>query len=431
MMKAATTHPEWLQQFRRRQHEAFRQAGLPTRKNERWKYAEMAVVENRDWTAGLAADSQPAPDFIQSRPLSSEDSLLLAQAIHQHRLQDASHLLVLVNGHFMPQLSDISALPANVIACGLAQALQQHPELVRSYWLNELDAVRYPFAALNAAVFSDGLFLHVPENCELAQPVHLLSISVGSHEFTAHPQHLIVVGANGRLQLVDEYASLTDHPYAMNVVTTAHLEKNARLEYCKIQRENGQAVHLAHHFLHQKQDSMAALTDFSIGGRFARNETIVKLLEQGADCRTAGLYRLRNDLQYIDNHVDIYHAAPRSHSEMLYKGILDKKSRAVFNGRLHVDRQCQKISAFQANHNLLLTNDAEVYSKPELEIYADDVKCKHGATTGQLDQDALFYLRSRGVTHAEAVSILLRGFAEEITKSVAHPGIRTRLQELL
>ena len=158
---------------------------------------------------------------------------------------------------------------------------------------------------------------------------------------------------------------------------------------------------------------------------------IAVLKESGADCHTAGFYRLKTDKQYIDNHITIDHIAPFTSSEMLYKGILENKSRAVFNGRLHVGNQAKKILAYQAHHNLLLSNKAEVYTKPELEIYADDVKCKHGATTGQLDHDALFYLQSRGINRSEAMNMLLKGFAGDIMQRVIHPDIKAHIEKMV
>ena len=217
----------------------------------------------------------------------------------------------------------------------------------------------------------------------------------------------------------------------MNMMTTIHVAKNAKMQHYKIQQEGRKAVHLASHFVHQQQNSTFSHVNFSSGALFARDDLVVQLLESGAECHTGGFYHLRYDQQFIDNHVVINHVAAHSNSDMLYKGIMENKSRAVFNGRLHVEKNAQKILAYQANHNLLLSKDAEVYSKPELEIYADDVKCKHGATTGQLDEQALFYMRSRGIPRHEALSILLQGFAEEIMQRITHEGIRRRVQEAL
>ncbi|VVC74738.1 FeS cluster assembly protein SufD [Aquicella siphonis] len=407
--------PEWLNDFRQRHWNAFLKNGLPTRKDERWKYTDLGFLSQQHYSTARRIEPSRLTDVI-----------------HQHRLQRCeSIMLVLVNGYFMSELSDLSRLPANVIACSVAEALIKQAEQAQTALSRTIDAQKYPFAALNAAMFVDGLFLSVPEDCELDVPVHLLSLVIGEDNLIAHPHHLIALGKNSRLTLVEEYFSLSSQAYMMNVVTSVTLDEHARLQHIKIQQEGRQAVHMANSFVNQKKDSHASFVNFSTGGTFARDDLVIGLREPGADCHTGGFYRLRHENQYIDNHVDIDHAAQRSNSEMLYKGIIDARARAVFNGRLHVERNAQKILAYQANHNLLLSREAEVYSKPELEIYADDVKCKHGATTGQLDHEALFYLRSRGIDRETAVNMLLSGFADEIIQRVEHPGIRLRVQEAI
>lgn len=419
-----SAHPQeaaWLSDFRQRHWDAFLKNGMPTRKEERWKYTDLAFLANKNFSAA-----------VDYRKAKKADADHLHHVINKHRLQCGdSILLVFVNGYFMPVLSDTAKLPPSVIACSLGAAFQQHAELIKKYWPANTDTQKYPFANLNAAVFADGLFLSLSDKCELSMPIHLLSLAAGECEFAAHPHHFIILGEHSKLPLIEEYIALSDLSYIMNIVTTITVGKHARLEHVKIQNEGVRAVHMANTFVQQKQDSNVTFTNFSVGSTFSRDDVVVKLLETGADCKTSGFYHLRYDNQYIDHHIDIDHAAPRSNSEMLYKGILDKKSRAVFNGRLYVEKDAQKILAYQANHNLLLSNDAEVYSKPELEIYADDVKCKHGASTGQIDQEALFYLRSRGVDKTEAMRILLEGFAEEIMQHVTHPGVKMRVQEML
>jgi len=407
--------PTWLNHYRQQQRDAFIENGLPTRKNERWKYTDLSFLTNTNFSIAMRVDA---------------DRLL--DAVHQHRLQHgASILLVFVNGYFMPMLSDMAMLPQNVIACSMGDALQNHTEKVQANWMHTIDAQHYPFGSLNAAMFVDGLFFYVPDNIELTMPIHFLSLASGDNEFIAHPHHMIILGRNSKMMLVEEYFSWLEHAYMMNIVTTMVVLENATLNHCKIQHEGKQAVHMAHTFIYQKQNSSVTFTNFSSGSLFARDEVVVKLQEFGANCLTCGFYHLRYDNQYIDHHIDIDHAAPHSNSEMLYKGIIDKKSRAVFNGRLHVEKDAQKILAYQANHNLLLSKDAEVYSKPELEIYADDVKCKHGATTGQIDREALFYMRSRGIDRDDAMNILLQGFAEEVIKRITHLGVKMRVQEMM
>lgn len=420
LQKPATTvfHPPlpaWLVDFRKQHWDAFLKAGWPTRRDERWKYADLACLSNRNFTSRAALQDP-----------------LLNQVITQYRLQQGEAiLLAFVNGHFSPQLSDMNKLPPGVIACSLSQACQQHAELLKLHWPEKIDAKQYPFASLNAAQFADGLFFYVPDHCDLAAPVHLLSIAVGEHEFIAHPRQMIVLGKQSKLVVLEEYRALSQQPYMMNMLTTLSVSREAKLEYYKIQNESQHAVHMANTFISQAEDSQVVCSNFSLGGLFARDDLVVKLQGQGAACRTSGFYRLCSDNQYIDNHVDIDHSVPRTNSEMLYKGVMDKKSRAVFNGRLHVAKDAQKILAYQANHNLLISQAAEVYSKPELEIYADDVKCKHGATIGQLDQDALFYMRARGIEKTEAMKILLRGFADDVLQGITHPGIRRHVQGMV
>jgi Fe-S cluster assembly protein SufD len=384
--------------------DTFLKHGLPTRKDERWKYTDLTFLTNKKYVSAQRMEADQLSDVV-----------------HQHRLQHSeSIMLVFVNGYFTPALSDLAKLPEGVIACSLNENL-----------IESIDINKYPFVSLNAALFTDGLFLQLPDACEIKMPIHFLSLVMGDKEWMIHPRNMIILGENSHLTLAEEYFSLVTQAYLMNSVTTIHVGKNAKLDHCKIQQEGKQAAHLANTFIYQKQNSHVSFANFSSGGLFARDDVIVKLQESGAHCDTSGFYHLRTDNQYIDNHVDIDHLAPYSSSEMLYKGIIDKKSRAVFNGRLHVAKDAQKILAHQANHHLLLANDAEAYSKPELEIYADDVKCKHGATTGQLDQEALFYLCSRGIPRVDAVNMLLQGFSEEIMQRVKHPAIQMRVQETL
>lgn len=387
---------------------------LPTRKDERWKYADLSILANKNFAPAIRVDDES-----------------LIDAINQHRLRQGDNiLLVFVNGYFMPSLSDLHKLPIGVIASDIDYASKHHAETMAIHWQGEIDTKKYPFVGLNADMCTDGLFLQLPDHCELSTPIHLLSIVVGEAEFISHPWHTIILGEQSKLVLIEEYFALVEQAYMTNVVTTITAGKGASLEHYKIQQEGKRAIHMANTFVKQKQDSNVSFANFTMGSEFARDDVIVRLLESGADCKTAGFYHLHRDNQFVDHHIDVGHIAPGCQSEMLYKGILEQKSKAVFNGRLHVHKDAQKTLAYQANHNLLLSNDAEIYSKPELEIYADDVKCKHGATTGQINQEALFYMRSRGISYDEAINILLLGFAEEIIQRISHPGVKMRVMEM-
>jgi Fe-S cluster assembly protein SufD len=405
--------PAWLQQYKQQHWDAFQCAGLPARQNERWKYADLNFLHHKQYTL---ADKTEATH--------------LEDAIQQHRLQrEENILLVMVNGYFIPALSDMNKLPPGVIACTLSEAIQKHPDIIQSNGLHQIDASKYPFGSLNAALFVDGLYLQIPDHCEVIHTIHLLSLMTGEEEKITHPRHMVILGKQSKVTLFDEYFSSPEQMYMVNSVTTVHVSDNAKLNYYKAQQSSAHVVQMTYTLIRQQKNSNVTWMDFNLGGTFARDDIFVDLQEAGADCRTAGFYRIVNG--QLDHHIDIQHKAPCSYSEMLYKGIVDRKARAVFNGRLHVAKDAQKITAYQANHHLLISNVAEAYSKPELEIYADDVKCKHGATTGQLDNEALFYLRSRGIPHAEAVNILLQGFSEEIVQRITHPGIQMRIREML
>lgn len=411
-LKPATDHavPAWVQALQQKTHAALIAAGLPTRKHERWKYADLSFLNQKDFV--LPARVNPAE---------------LESIIAAKRLADAI-LLVTVNGCFIPALSDMATIPDGMVVMNFRQALEKLEDKINQH---SLDAQQYPFAALNAANISEGIYIDIPAKLYVSAPIHLLSIVTDENDFIAHPRRVIRVGQQSQVTITEEYCSLTESAYFMNIVNELTLESGSSLTLYQLQRESKQAVHIAHTFLEQYKNSQASIVNVTTGAKFSRDEVVVKLKEAGADCKTSGFYKLTTKDQYVDHHLDISHQAPHSNSEMLYKGIIDYNARAVFNGRLHVQQDAQRILAYQANHNLLLSPTAEVYSKPELEIYADDVKCKHGATTGQLDQEALFYLRSRGIEKSEAMSILLRGFADDVLQRITHLATKQRVKECL
>lgn len=332
-------------------------------------------------------------------------------------MQDAI-TLVFIDGVYVPALSELSRLPKQVV---IGNAPQQDNSFA-------IDEKKFPFAKINSEINSDHFVMSVPAHCHIDAPVHLLAVAVNKAPFVSHPRRLIKLNQDSSMTLMEECVALTDTRYMMNAVMVCELEQSSRLTHYKLQTESKAAIHMASTFVRQKKDSEYVATYLSQGSQFARDDLHVSLLETGAACRTAGFYHTEQKDQYVDHHVNIDHGALCSTSEMLYKGILNNKSRAVFNGRLYVEKGAQKITAYQANHNLLLSNDAEVYSKPELEIYADDVKCKHGATTGQINEDALFYLRSRGISKEQALTILLQSFASEIFTRIEHADFRLRAQ---
>ncbi len=406
-LSAHTVLPSWLLEYREQQRTAFTQHGIPQRNNERWKYADLGSVAQQHFA-------------MSGHPVNIEHT-----SVNAHRIQDSDALLlVFVDGSFAPTYSDIDQLPNGVIACSLLEALSRHEALVKEHFNRDISARDYPFAALNSAIFTDGLFLYIPPQIKLSRQLHVLSLASGREAAMVTPHHLVVLGQGSEVTVINEYAGVEGGKYFTNAVTTIHAGENAKLTMIKLQHENDDALHMENFFVKQRRDSNINITHVTTGAIFSRDDVIVQLKEPGAECETNGFYHASRDGQYVDHHIDIDHSAPRTNSGMMYKGIAEKKSRAVFNGSLYVEKDAQKINAYQENHNLLLSGLAEVYSKPELEIYADDVKCRHGATTGQLDQDAMFYMRARGIDKVSAMNILLRGYVDEVLQRIAHSALR-------
>lgn len=382
-------------QFRDRHWQAFLQIGLPKVDDERWQYADMSFLQNAFVTAEMNSHDQ------------------VHAIIDDYRKQHQDALIcVILNGRYEKKYSDVAKIPDDV------SVLSWHDQSVFATYMNFINQNQHEnaFASLNAALSVGGLFIHVPDHYKLKQPLHIVSLAGEAN--ILHPSHCVLLGKNAEMTLVEHYQSITAHQYLLNTVAHISVDDGAKLNYYKLQNENSNACHIAHTFIRQEKESEVNCHSFSFGSNFSRDELAIYLRGSRAVSKACGFYLLNQNNQYIDHHVDIRHRAPLTSSEMLYKGIVKQKARAVFNGKLYVDQGAEKINAYQANHNLLLSDRAEVYSKPELEIYADDVKCKHGATIGQLDQDALFYLRSRGINHDEAVDILLKGFAEEIFQRI-------------
>jgi Fe-S cluster assembly protein SufD len=405
--------PAWFASIRQKEWEGLLKNGLPKNRDERFKYTDFSFLNNTNFSANKQDASVINHALLQKYRLDHEGSILL----------------VFVNGYFAPSLSDIEKLKAPMKVSGLQEALIRTPELMQTCFAlkREGETQKYPFATLNRALCKDGLFIYLPDHYELKAPLHLLSLVSTDLPFMANPNHVILLSPHSQLTVIEEYLSFEEKSYIMNPVMTTLVGQGVQFNHYKIQREGSAAIHLAHHFIHQKKDSHVNLANFSFGGVFSRDECAVYLSEQGASCYTSGFYHLKQKDQYIDHHVDIDHEAPYSESDMLYKGIIEQAGRVVFNGRLHVHQNAQKTVAHQENHHLLLSAHAESYAKPELEIYADDVKCKHGATTGEIDEDALFYLCSRGIAKEKAIEMLFEGFASSVVDRIRDPLVKAHV----
>jgi Fe-S cluster assembly protein SufD len=413
--KLAGAEQSWLQDLRQRALARFMALGFPGPKNEDWKYTRVRAL----------AETAFSPVIASPAPLSLEE----CQGYFFPQMPCVR--LVFVDGCFMPGLSAISELPSGAMIGSLATLCCQQPEKLRSILACYADYITQPFTALNTAFMADGAYIYLPAKAVLSKPVHLVFITRGRREaIVTHPRNLIVLEPGSELRVIEHYAGLSDTAYFTNAVTEIVMGKSAQAEHIKLQEEASTSFHIATVQVHQEQEAQFTSRNLGWGGRLGRNDINSVLAGENARCIFEGLYILDGE-RHLDNHTRIDHKQPHTVSQEYYKGILDGKSRAVFNGKVIVHPDAQKVDARQTNRNLLLSEGAEVDTKPELEIYADDVKCAHGTTVGQLDKDQLFYLRSRGMEEEAARRLLLYAFAEEIIRNIELMAVRAYVERRL
>ena len=409
--------PDWLRARREEAMTRFATIGFPTSKDEAWRATPVTSVARTDW--------RQAADVDLTASLAPSGNA--ARSVRRPEL-DGSHRLVFVNGTLAPALSDGSRLPAGVVMTGMAEALRNMPGTVRDALARLPGAGEQRFGDLNAAFATDGAFVTLPAGKVVDEPIHLLFITDGAGEsLVTHPWSLLLAGTGCQATFVEEYAGEGDVPTFTNAVTSLVLEAGAVVEHLKIDSESRAASHIGLFQVRQERDSNLKAVSFALSGGLVRNDIHAVLHGEGASCSLFGLYAV-DGRRHVDNHTRIDHATPRCSSRELYKGILDDEARGVFLGHVLVRPGAQKTSAWQTNQNLLLSADALADTNPQLEIYADDVQCRHGSTVGQLDDDMLFYLRSRGIGADAARQVLVRAFAGEILQQVRIPGLRESLE---
>ena len=406
--------PGWVHRLRTTAIADFAEHGFPTPRQEEWRFT----------------DVKPLLEVAFEAPAAGEESPDVRDLVETCLLTAGSHRLVLVDGRYRQDLSATGALPTGVVLGGLADLLGTRPQLVEPY-LGRAVYQDHAFTRLNTAFLDDGLVVYVPPGVTVDEPIHLLSVSTApGPPAVVHPRVLIVVGRSASATVIEEHVGGPGDVYLTNAVTEITLEENATVDHYKLQREGLRAFHFATIHAHQERDSSFSSHFFSLGGSLVRNETNVVLAAENCWCELDGLY-LAGGRQHMDNRTRIDHTKPNCSSRELYKGILGDRSSGVFNGKIFVHTDAQKTDAKQSNQALLLSDNATVNTKPQLEIYADDVKCTHGATIGQLDADALFYLRARGISHRKARQMLIRAFAGEVLDGIRVEAVRTRLDEIL
>lgn len=391
---------------------SFKLQGIPSSKNENYKYTNLAGKFNVN---DLLADSITVginPDAIFSRlPFLTE-----------------ANRIVLENGICCESLNQLSNLPNGVNVscfseCERNQVFQQH-------FSKYVDVKNHSLAALNTSQMTDGIFIELANNVVLDQPLFIVNLATGSNTIS-HPRTLIYGGKNSKASVCFITLNLSDDDKTFtNAVHEIVVMENASIEFDFFQMDGENANQLSHTYSYQKRDSVFRINTITLGGKLIRNNLNMMLDDVNCLAHLNGLY-IGNKKQHIDNQTSVYHAKPNCQSNELYKGILDDESTGVFNGRIHVFKDAQKTNAYQSNKNVLLSDKANMYAKPQLEIYADDVKCSHGATTGQLDDDALFYLRARGINAHDAKALLNFAFAGDVIEKINIPDLKDFLLKLI
>jgi Fe-S cluster assembly protein SufD len=417
--RVSKSDPSWVQRLRQNAFKRFEELGFPTTHQEEWKYTNVAPIAK--------AMFEPATESKGVAPT------LDAARLEEFSYEEARRSqLVFVNGFYRSELSSVEALPEGVVAMDIARALKEekYVEVLREQLARSADYTENAFTALNTALLSGGAFLLVPKGVEVESPIHLLFISDGSDGQNLSTPRLLVVGERGSsATIIESYVSAREADvYFTNAVVEIVLADGARLNHYKVQRESAAAFHVATTQASLARNSRFNSTTITLGARLSRHDINVSLDEEGAECWVDGLYLVTTG-QHTDTHSLIDHRRPHCTSHQLYKGILDVKSRAVFNGKVFVRQGAQQTDAMQTNKNLLLSDEARVDTKPQLEIFADDVKCAHGATVGQLEEEELFYLSSRGMHKDLARNLLTYGFAEEVIDKIKIESIKAQLDK--
>jgi len=406
--------PRSLKSLREAGAEAFKTLGFPTTRNEDWHYTSVSSI----------ASARYAPAI--ERGVGTLDAAALAP----YTFGGTWPLVVFLNGRFAPALSKLDALPAGIRVMDLATASVEEPELLGKVLGAAAPAERDGFTALNAAFAGEGTLIHVAKEMVIEHPVHVLHV-MDAHgaNLMSHPRHVMVVERHAKASVVESYVALADVPYFTNAVVEAFVEDGATLQVVRIQRESRQAQHIGTVEARQGRDSHFLTFTFQTGAALSRSNVYTVLGGEGCGCTINGLYMLDGE-QHGDHQTRVEHVKENCFSREAYKGLIDNRAHGVFNGKVYVHPEAQKTDGKQTNHTLLLSEQAQIDTKPQLEIFADDVKCTHGATVGRMDATALFYLKSRGVGKVLAKQLLMYACAADVLETIDNPTIVEALETL-
>jgi len=412
----AASEPQWLLPMRKAGIASFADQGFPTLQDEDWRFTNVAPIAKMNFRPAVPVTVNGA------------ESRAVAESVFAGL---TGYRLVFVNGFYSAKLSSLKPVANGVRIESLATALATDSALIEKHLGRYALTPKNTFAALNQALFSDGVFVYIPDGVELAEPVQLIYISSAKADGEViQPRNLIVAGKNSKVTVVETYLSTNNVAYLTNAVTELVAGDNASIEHVKVQDEATQAFHLATIAGTFGRASNVRVHSFALGAKISRNNIRTLLAGEGLECILNGLYLTKDD-QLADHHMVVEHAQPHCASHEYFNGILDGKSKGVFHGRILVREIAQKTDAKQTNKNLLLSDDASADTKPQLEIYADDVKCTHGATIGQLNDESIFYLRSRGIPTETAKRMLIHAFAGEIIERIQCEPARDVIDKLV
>jgi Fe-S cluster assembly protein SufD len=402
--------PPWLRELRERGAARFSALGFPSVRQEEWRFTNVAPIAD---TPFRLAEKTPTN---------------AAELTGRVKIADCAARIVILNGQFAPELSTFERLPRGLVAGSLATAIAHNrPEVAH---LGQIEWEQAPFVALNTAFLDDGAFVAIAPNAVIERPIHVVVINGGAGKTMAHPRTLIVAGANSQARIAQTFLGAAGEAHFVNMVTEVSAGENAILDLYTDQRENDVAYHVAALHIQLQRNAVVKSRAVTLGGRLVRNDIVGVLGGEGAHVALDGVYLVDGD-RLVDNHTTIDHAVPHCTSHELYKGILDGKAKAVFNGRIIVREDAQKTDSKQTNRALLLSDDAVINSNPQLEIFADDVKCTHGAAIGQLDDEAMFYMRARGLTERDARYMLIHAYAGEVLQGITVDSLRQQLEREL
>ncbi|MCX6230745.1 MAG: Fe-S cluster assembly protein SufD [Bacteroidetes bacterium] len=395
--------------------EHFLKIGLPTRNLEDWKNTDLSEVYNESYNHF----------YHEFEKVEDIDKVFQCNVPHLNTI-----MLAMLNGRYVSKDEQLKVLPNGVIYGSFEAALQQYPDLVAKHYAKYADYTKNGFTAINTAMAQDGFFIYVPDGIEVKKPVQIVNVIHHEHNICIQTRNLIVLGKNAKLTLIHCDDSYNHQKSLSNTISEIVLGENASLDHYKMQNVNNDSTLINFAYFHMDANARLCSNGLSLNGGILKNNNYVKMNGEGSECNIYGLY-LMDRKQHIDNLVYVEHLKPHCTSNELFKGIIDDSASAVFNGHVIVSKDAQKTNAFQSNKNILLTDKAKVNTKPFLEIYADDVKCSHGATVGQLDTEAMFYIRSRGISEHNAQMLLMYAFADEVIQKISIEALKHRLEDMV